>query len=108
MAKKYNFYVDSKMTVWTRDSFQIEAESEEEAKILAKDKFNNDDYYDYAEQETLYDTMEPMYVEENDGQSTKELFFGTKGFGQDEMISDNRPIQIIRDEKIDKILDGDK
>lgn len=106
---EYNFYIDNKATVWTRSYRRIEASSEEEAKELAKKLFkeelsgwvSGDGEY---ENETLTDTFESMSVEENGGCSTEELIW-PGGLNKDiEVIMDNIPVEIKRDEKIEKLL----
>ena len=77
--KKFEFYQDIKVSVWQRQSFTIEAETEEEAKQKALAY----QYADAAEiverNEWLYDTEELIYPEENGGQATIELWrFGEK------------------------------
>ena len=110
--KKYSFYIDNKVTVWERSHRTIEAESEEEAMKMAKDIFKDDWGQSEVEMETLYDTQESMSVEENGGFATSELIWprntgiGKSGIitGSDNIIMDNRPIAVVRDEKIDRIL----
>jgi len=110
--KKYSFYIDTKVTVWERSHRTIEAESEEEAMKMAKDIFKDDGGQNELEVETLYDTQESMSVSENGGFATCELIWpsdmgiGKSGIitGSDNVIMDNRPIAVVRDEKIDRIL----
>lgn len=102
---KYSFYIDTKVTVWERSHRSIEANSEEEAKEIAKSIFKDDWGQNEIESETLYDTQESMSVEENNGYSTVELIWPLGDSTKDTLIMDNRPIAVVRDEKIDKILD---
>lgn len=73
IMEQFEFAIDTKVTVWTRTKFSIEAESEEEAIEKAKEIFDGIDDPPYTEHETLYETEEEVPVEENEGQSTKEL-----------------------------------
>jgi hypothetical protein len=71
--KTYDFYLDTKVTTWYRTPFEIEANSEEEAKELAI-KFVKEDNHSVIPWEHLDDSIEAMPIEENDNQSTEELF----------------------------------
>ncbi len=105
---KYNFYIDTKFTVWERSHRSIEANSEEEAIEIAKGIFKDDGGQNEIELETLFDTQESMSVEENGGLSTVELIWPydqRHNSNGGTVIMDNRPIAVVRDEKIDKILD---
>lgn len=68
---EYNFYVDRKSTIWDREYYTVEAESEEEA--LEKILYDGVDSYDH---ETLYDSQEYIEPEENNGESTLEAYDG--------------------------------
>lgn len=95
---KYNFYIDTKFTVWERSHRVIEANSEEEAKEIAKNIFSEDWGQNEVESETIQETMESMSIEDNGGQATCELVWDNS------ILMDNRPLDIVRDEKIDEIL----
>jgi hypothetical protein len=85
--KRFDYYLDGKYTVWQRTYFSVEAETSEEAESKIKQIVDEDDIYDethFVENEILFDTLEIMSVDENDGQTTQELF--NSG---DEMIWDN-------------------
>lgn len=100
MAKTIKFYLDQKVTVWNRTSFEITAETEEEAREIAKQFINrggenevaetDDERVDFIETETLYDTEEPMSVEENGNQPTLELY--VESVSPDSMIANNANI----------------
>lgn len=84
---KFDYYLDTKQTVWRRTHFQIEAETFGEATDKILQIIEEDDIYDdahFVENEILYDTFEDMSVEENGGWGTKELFSS-----EDEMIWEN-------------------
>jgi hypothetical protein len=74
----YNFYVDQKVTTWMRTEFRVKAESEEEA-IQTAIQLHQEGEIDSLPWEKVYDTDEPMSLEENDGFSTIELFTKEKG-----------------------------
>jgi len=67
--ENFNLYVDRKSTVWEREYYNVEAENIQEAtkKILDYD-------CDLDDSEILYETLEYMDVDENDGESTLEIF----------------------------------
>jgi len=67
--EKFNLYQDLKSTIWRREYYSIDAESEDEAvnKIL-----NNK--VEMSDSELLYDTEECMKPDENNGHSTVEIY----------------------------------
>lgn len=81
--KTYSFYVDTKVTTWYRTHFEVEANSLEEANLKSIE-FVKDDEHSGISWEHIDETIEAMSVEENDGQSTEELY-DEKG----DMIWDN-------------------
>ncbi len=90
--KEFEFYQDVKVTVWQRQHFRIEAESIEEAREQAKRYTQLDVSYeddiDVDEIEWLHDTEELMIPEDNNGESTIEVYeLGDNGKGI--MIADN-------------------
>lgn len=101
---KHNFYIDHKFTVWAREYHSIEAESVEDAIEKVKISFKENVLLDNSlldssyEFETLLDTMESIGVEDNNGFATSELFFNG------ELIIDNRPVEVVREETLNKIL----
>ena len=70
----YDFYLDEKVTTWYRTSFEIEADSEEEAKQKAIEFLKRGDHIDIS-WEHLDDTTEGLTPEDNGGESTKELYY---------------------------------
>lgn len=75
----YKYYCDTKVTIWNRSYFNIEADTDEDA--TAKLKELQDSGFDFYKceleidsQETLYDTECEMSVEENGGCETKECY----------------------------------
>ena len=74
--EKFRFKQDVKITVWARQSFEIEAENKEDA-LKEVERFKTEDVtgeIDDVELETLWDTEELMLPEENDNQCTIELY----------------------------------
>ena len=80
----FDFYLDTKVTTWYRTPFEIEAETLEEAKRKAIELIE-DDRHSEISWEQIDDTIQVMSVEENDGESTEELYTYSDG----EMIWDN-------------------
>lgn len=90
--KEFEFYQDVKVIVWQRQHFRIEAESIEEAREQAKRYTQFDVSYeddiDVDEIEWLHDTEELMIPEDNNGESTIEVYeLDDSGHGI--MIADN-------------------
>lgn len=85
--EKHYFYQDIKCTIWQRQYFIIEAESEEEANEIAK-KYKDVDVNSEEciyNSENLYETMDYMTPEENDGCATIKVY-NTRN---DELITKN-------------------
>jgi hypothetical protein len=82
----FDFYLDTKVTTWYRTNFEIEADSEEEAKQQAIEFVRDDKHSDLGWFE-VDDTIEPMSVKDNGGQSTQEIFLASNK--SDSMIWDN-------------------
>jgi len=71
--KNFKLIADEKCTIWFRDFYIIEAENLEKAKEVLKESIKkNMKEPDYSE--TLYDTVEAISVEENQGNPTLEVF----------------------------------
>ena len=71
--KTYFFYVDQKVTSWYRTDFEIEADNLEEAKKQAAQFFEEGNTLDLP-WEQCDETIEPMSVEENGGESVTQIF----------------------------------
>lgn len=74
--EKFRFKQDVKITVWVRQSFEIEAESKEDA-LNKVEQFKTKDVkgeVDDVEYETLWDTEELVLPEEDGGLHTIELY----------------------------------
>ena len=75
---QYRFYKNEKATIWYQDVYLVEAENEEEAKILfieaCKNNEENDIYeieLDYSE--PIFETYSPISLDNNEGNSTIEV-----------------------------------
>lgn len=63
--KEFTFNIDQKITMWTRSTKNIEAETYEEAeKVLKEQYFKGEIFEDLDEYEYLHDTQEDMDVVE--------------------------------------------
>lgn len=85
--ERFDYYLDRKVTGWQRTHLTIEATSRTEADMKVQEIIEDDNVYDephFVENETLYESFEPMSVSENDGFATEELFNSA-----DELIWDN-------------------
>lgn len=75
MKQEFDFYIDERVMIWNRLKFSVEAETLEEAKEKAVFMVTNDreeiDFYDF---ELLQDTLTEIEPEDNDGNSTLELY----------------------------------
>ena len=73
--KTFDFYRDEKQTIWVRTRFDIQAESYEQALEKIKQVESNpaESYEDEMETEYLYETLESINPEENEGNATCEI-----------------------------------
>ena len=76
--KTFDFYIDTKVTDWYRTTFEIKANTMEEAKELAI-KFVEDDHHGEIPWEQIDCTIEPMSVKDNGGECTEELYDNSTG-----------------------------
>lgn len=84
--EEFYFEIDKKYEVWERASVCVEANSEEEANDIIINAVKNGDEGNYdPEYEILYETMECLSVEDNNGMSTVEI----RNFDEGELIYDN-------------------
>jgi hypothetical protein len=70
---EFDFYLDQKHTIWYRNKFTIEAETQEEAnekvkELYHKDELPSDDW------DLLHETVEALSVGDNGGEATEELY----------------------------------
>jgi hypothetical protein len=88
---EYKYYQDRKTTIWERDHFIVEADTQEDADREAKIQFITDTI-EQEEGETLWDTSEYMNVEENNGFAVKQLYRSK----DDELLIDDEDIELKR------------
>lgn len=83
--KTFEYYQDVKCTVWERRYFTVKARNRREADKLARkcrdkavcfnpDEKSDDVFYRVMEDETIYDTMDLVPLEENHGSPTIEVY----------------------------------
>lgn len=84
---EYKLYVDKKCTVWERETFLVEADTQVEA-LEKIEKLDSEAYGYFTEAETLYDTMSELSPEENNGEATIEICVENEN-GEIEPISTN-------------------
>lgn len=84
----FQFHTDNKVTMWERATFEIEADTYNQALNKALECAKNSRYPDMTDYETLYDTAEPMSVLDNKGVATLELYHVTNRMG--EPVWDNK------------------
>jgi hypothetical protein len=97
MKQEFDFYIDEKITIWNRLKFSVEAETLEEAKDMAIFMTTNDrEDIDFDDTILLYDTMEVIEPEENNGNSTLELYCQENNDNnEDELIYENNEAEIL-------------
>ena len=81
--EKFKFHQDVKISVWVRQTFEIEADSKESA-LMKAEQFKTEDVsneIDLLGSDVLWDTQELLYPKDNDGECTIELFYGTSCIG---------------------------
>ena len=74
--KTFNFYKDEKVTIWNREHFTVEAETQEEANQKVLEAIKNGDISDFKHTTSkyMYDTVEELSVDENSGNPTIEIY----------------------------------
>ena len=97
MKREFDFYIDEKITIWNRLKFSVEAETLEEAKDMAKFMTINDrEDIDFDDTILLYDTMELIEPQDNEGNSTLELYCQEdNNNNEDELIYENNEAEIL-------------
>ena len=71
---KFQYYIDTKCSIWQRAHYEIEAASLEEARAIAIEEAKAQSLVGFQENEFLYDTEEDLTPEENGGSPTVEMF----------------------------------
>jgi hypothetical protein len=72
--KVFEFYLDQKVTNWYRTNFEIEADTEEEARKMAI-KFVEEGKAQEIGWDEVEGVITPMDITDNDGLSTEEIYF---------------------------------
>lgn len=68
------YYVDRKVTIWERAYFKTTESIDAVVERLKDEPENFDCHYNIDNYEYLYDTVDTMSPEDNDGESTEELY----------------------------------
>lgn len=71
--KKFDFFLDQKVTTWMRTEFEVEAENLNDAAEIAKRMFDKGDLEGLSWEEIM-DTKEVLQPSNNDGESTAEIY----------------------------------
>tara|TARA_R110000822_G_scaffold14551_3_gene51066 strand:+ start:1907 stop:2194 length:288 start_codon:yes stop_codon:yes gene_type:complete len=75
MKQEFDFYIDERVMIWNRLKFSVEAETLEEAKDMAIFMVTKDrEEIDFYDSELLHDTLTELEPEDNEGNSTLELY----------------------------------
>jgi hypothetical protein len=69
-TQEFDFVLDTKMTIWSRQKFSIEAATLEEAKETAKRLVQDGEEVDPYDVDFIYETEEVMTPEQNEGHAT--------------------------------------
>jgi hypothetical protein len=92
MKQEFEFYIEEKLTIWNRLKFCVEAETLEEAKdqavYMTTKKREEIEFWDSL---MLYDTLTELEPEDNEGNSTLELYCDKDA----ELIYENGETQIL-------------
>lgn len=109
---KYDFHTWRKVQVWKKDSYTIEADTEQEAIERAKKLFQADELYPGYDEDNC-EWYDSRYSEDEEALDywdcngpTYELWFddgGVQGHLQD-VIDDNTPIEVRRQKKLDELM----
>jgi hypothetical protein len=73
--ESFTFYIDRKVTIWIRETHEVEAETYEEAEKQMIESFKDNSYDNtFVEPDWLYDTQEDLEPVENNGFATIEMY----------------------------------
>lgn len=76
--KEFDFVLDTKMTIWSRQKFTIEAANLDAAKEIAKKMVEDGEEIDPYAVDFIYETEEEMTPEQNEGHATIVLMYKEK------------------------------
>ena len=92
----FRFSIDQKCSVWQRGLFDIEAETYEQAKELAKNQIVIDEIKNGSSKKgylhhwtTLWETLNDFDLKDNDGQPTMEIYSDDNA---GELVVSNKPL----------------
>lgn len=71
--KKFEFFLDQKVTTWMRTEFEVEADNLNDAAKIAKEMYDRGDVDNIAWQE-IDGTKEVLQPKDNGGETTAELY----------------------------------
>jgi hypothetical protein len=92
MKQEFEFYIEEKLTIWNRLKFCVEAETLEEAKDQAVYMTTKGrEEIEFWDSLMLYDTLTELEPEDNEGNSTLELYCDKDA----ELIYENGETQIL-------------
>jgi hypothetical protein len=74
MTQEFDFYMDEKVVVWNRQKFSVEAENLDEAKAKVRSMIEEAEDFDPWDSEILYESMDALPVDKNEGNSTIIIF----------------------------------
>jgi hypothetical protein len=77
-TQEFDFVLDTKMTIWSRQKFTIEADNLEGAKEIAKRMIEDGEEIDPYDVDFIYETEEVMTPEQNNGHATIVLMYKEK------------------------------
>lgn len=96
--KTFKLMFDTKCTVWERGFYKIDAESQDKAVVTLKELIDKGEQFvdgSFLDSETLYDTLEPMTIEQNNGFATEEILI-RRDNGDYEILHRNGPEPLIK------------
>jgi len=71
--KKFEFFLDQKITTWMRTDFEVKANNLNEAVKIAKQMYDDGDL-EQIRWEEIMDTQEILTPKDNGGESTAEIY----------------------------------
>jgi hypothetical protein len=77
-TQEFDFVLDTKMTIWNRQKFSVEAATLEDAKEIAKRLVQDGEEIDPYDVDFIYETEEVMTPEQNNGYATVVLMHKEK------------------------------
>lgn len=78
MKQKFDFVLDTKITIWSRQKFTVEAETLDGAKEIAKGLVQEGEEIDPYSVDFIFETEEVMTPEQNNGYATIVLMYKEK------------------------------